>query len=66
MAKLTWTQSAINDLDSIGEYISINSEYAAQKFIENLIKKTNTLVTFPERGHPIPENLPWEILTNSL
>lgn len=34
MAQLIWTLNAINDLDSIGEYISSDSETAAKKFVK--------------------------------
>jgi addiction module RelE/StbE family toxin len=57
MAELIWTQRAITDLDSIAKYIASDSEQAAQKFVQELIKKANTLYNFPERGRPIPEKI---------
>lgn len=58
MGQLIWSESAISDLNSIAEYISLDSEYAAQKFVQELIKKTNLLMSHPEKGRPIPENIP--------
>jgi addiction module RelE/StbE family toxin len=57
MVQIIWTKRAITDLDSIAEYIAVDSEYAAQKFIQELIKKTNSLLNYPEKGRPIPENI---------
>lgn len=58
MAQLIWTLSAINDLDSIGEYIRIDSEIAAKKFVKEIIAKADTLAVQPLRGRPIPEKIP--------
>ncbi len=58
MAELIWSERAIEDLNSIAEYIALDSEYAAKKFIEELIKKANILSIHPGKGRPIPENIP--------
>lgn len=58
MVQLIWSESAINDLNSIGEYMASDSEYAAQKFVQELIKKASPLISHPEKGRPIPENIP--------
>lgn len=58
MAELIWSERAIRDLDSIGEYIAMDSEYAAKKFIKELIKKANILSIHPGKGRPIPEKIP--------
>lgn len=54
MVQLIWSENAINDLNSIGKYIAQDSEYAAQKFIQELIKKASLLVAHPAKGRPIP------------
>lgn len=56
MVQIIWTQRAITDLDSIAQYIAIDSRYAAQKFIQELLKKADSLLNYPEKGRPIPEN----------
>jgi addiction module RelE/StbE family toxin len=58
MGQLIWSESAISDLNSIGEYIAADSENAAQKFVQELIKKASRLVAHPEKGRPLPENIP--------
>jgi plasmid stabilization system protein ParE len=40
------------------EYIALDSEYSAQKFVQELINKANLLIFHPEKGRPIPENIP--------
>ncbi|MDQ2863908.1 MAG: type II toxin-antitoxin system RelE/ParE family toxin [Bacteroidota bacterium] len=58
MVQLIWAERAIKDLNSIAEYIEVDSEQAAKNFVAELIKKANTLVPHPWRGRPIPENIP--------
>jgi toxin ParE1/3/4 len=58
MAQIIWTERAISDLNAIGEYISLDSEYNAKKIIQQLIKKADSILLYPERGRPIPENIP--------
>jgi toxin ParE1/3/4 len=58
MAQIVWTSTAINDLNSIAEYIEIDSERAAVKFIKEIISKTEALSFHPFKGRPIPENIP--------
>ncbi len=58
MAELIWSERAITDLNSIGEYIALDSEYAAKKLIKELLEKANILSIHPGKGRPIPENIP--------
>ena len=55
MAQIVWTLGAINDLDSIGEYIALDSELAAKKLIKEIISKAELLADNPYRGRPIPD-----------
>lgn len=57
MAQIIWALRAIDDLDSIAEYIASDSEYSAKKFVKELIRKADLLLNYPERGRPIPENI---------
>jgi plasmid stabilization system protein ParE len=34
MAKIIWTEAALDDIDAIAEYISLNSVFYAEQFIE--------------------------------
>ncbi len=56
MVQVIWTKRAVADLDSIGKYIAIDSEYAAQKFVQELIKGRNAYQLSGE-GRPIPEKI---------
>lgn len=58
MAEIIWTSTAINDLDSIAEYIEIDSFIAAKKITSEIISKVDGLTNHPLRGRPIPENIP--------
>jgi toxin ParE1/3/4 len=58
MAQIIWTSTAINDLNSIAEYIEIDSELAAAKFIKEIIVKAEALSFHPLKGRPIPEKIP--------
>ena len=55
MVKVIWTELAINDLKSLHEYISKDSEKYANRFIESIIIKVDQLKVFPNLGRKIPE-----------
>ena len=55
MKKIIWTEPAVNDLQSIFDYISIDSEYYARTFIGKIIKKAEDVIDFPEIGRVVPE-----------
>lgn len=51
-----WTENASNNLQSIFKYIANDSIFYAEKFVQNLIHKTNNqLSIFPLSGRFIPE-----------
>lgn len=66
MVQIIWVKRAIADLDSIGKYIGRDSEYEAQKFVQELIKKADSLISYPEKGRPIPEKIPWKLPADTL
>ncbi|HUH74966.1 MAG TPA: type II toxin-antitoxin system RelE/ParE family toxin [Chitinophagales bacterium] len=55
MVKVVWTDSAIFDLNEIGEYISRDSERYAQITIEKLFNSVNILEVNPRLGKVIQE-----------
>jgi len=55
MAKLIWTEYALEDLRLIHEYISVDSERYADRFIEKLITRVDQLENFPKSGRVVPE-----------
>jgi len=50
-----WSASALEDVDSIAEYIARDSEDEAALFATRLIEATDRLARFPESGRIIPE-----------
>lgn len=55
MAKLIWTDQAINDLGDIGDYISENSESYAKLTVTRLFERANILKAFAKTGRVVPE-----------
>jgi toxin ParE1/3/4 len=55
MARIIWSPNASDDLESICEFIAIDSEYYARSFAKGIIKGIERLVVFPESGRIVPE-----------
>ena len=55
MVKVIWTEIAVEDLRSIHDYISKDSKYYADRFVEKLIKRVDQLENFPKSGRVVPE-----------
>jgi len=55
MAEVIWAPSALDDIDSIAEYIAADSAAMASLFINRLIEATDRLEEFPLSGRIIPE-----------
>ena len=55
MARIIWSPNASDDLESICEFIAIDSEYYARLFAKGVIKAIERLMVFPESGRIVPE-----------
>jgi toxin ParE1/3/4 len=55
MVKIIWTDSAIQDLDDIGNYIAKDSPRYAEVTIERLFYSVDILENFPSAGKMVPE-----------
>ena len=55
MGKVIWAPSALNDVDSIAEFISKDSIDQAALFVSRLFEVTDRLQDFPLSGRTIPE-----------
>lgn len=55
MVKIFWSPLAVKRLEDIFEYISKDNVTAAQKLVDRIIKKVDSLSKFPERGRKVPE-----------
>ena len=55
MAEIVWTESALNDLDDIGEYIAKDSVRYAELTVATLFESPDILETHPLAGKMVPE-----------
>ena len=55
MAEIVWTEPAINDLDTIADYISLDDPNAAAELVRRVFHHTEQLVRHPESGSIPPE-----------
>lgn len=53
--KIFWSPLAVERLENIYNYISVDNKSAAQKVAERIFKKVETLSKNPERGRIVPE-----------
>jgi toxin ParE1/3/4 len=47
MAKVIWSPSALDDIDAIAQYISIDSVHPAALFVDRLLQATDRLKVLP-------------------
>ncbi len=52
---VNWSQEAIEDLESISEYISRDSDFYARAVITRLLSVSRKLCDFPFSGRIVPE-----------
>ncbi|WP_127347366.1 type II toxin-antitoxin system RelE/ParE family toxin [Pseudidiomarina mangrovi] len=57
MAEVVWTESALQELDAIAEYIALDNPAAASDLVKEVFGKTERLENFPKSGR-IPPELP--------
>ena len=55
MVKVTWTNQAIDDLDSICRFIARDSVQYAKLFAGRAFEATDNLKIFPQSGRIVPE-----------
>lgn len=55
MAKVIWTEPALQDLNEIAEYIALDKVSAAKKLVQNVFVSTDRLEQFPRLGRSPPE-----------
>jgi toxin ParE1/3/4 len=60
MAKVIWTEPALDQLDEIAEYIALDNPVAASQLVAKVFKKVDRLEQFPSSGREPPE-LPYSI-----
>lgn len=55
MLKVEWTDQAIEKVELIGEYISLDSPKAAFKWVNSVFDKENLIRENPHIGREVPE-----------
>jgi len=55
MAQIIWTEPALQDLDQIADYISLDNSEAAKKLVRNTFKQVDLLHQYPKLGKSVQE-----------
>lgn len=55
MAEVIWTEPALQELDTIAEYIALDNSAAASQLVQEVFDKTERLEDFPQSGRIPPE-----------
>ncbi len=55
MARIVWTEPALNDLDAIADFIALDKPLAARLLVQKIFKKVALLKRFPRMGMIPPE-----------
>ena len=50
MARIVWTEPALQDLDEIADYISLDKPAAASKFVHRVFARIEQLASHPKSG----------------
>lgn len=53
--KVHWTDTAINHLTSIHDYISLDSVTYARRMVDRLTRRSEQIADFPYSGRVVPE-----------
>lgn len=55
MAQIIWTEPALQDLDKIADYISLDNPTAAKKLVRRCFQQVENLNQHPKLGKAVPE-----------
>ena len=55
MAGVKWTDQALDDLESVGEFIARDSPWHAKLFVQDIFESAQKLTQFPRSGREVPE-----------
>lgn len=55
MAQVIWTEPALQDLDQIADYISLDNPDAAKKLVRRCFKQVENLNQHSKLGNAVPE-----------
>ena len=55
MAKLIWTEPALQDLLELADYVALENQTAAKKLVQAVFESVEMLIEFPNSGRKPPE-----------
>ncbi|REL37790.1 type II toxin-antitoxin system RelE/ParE family toxin [Rhodohalobacter sp. SW132] len=55
MARIVWTEPALQELDEIADYISLDNSIAAKKLVREVFKRVDHLAHHPKSGKLVEE-----------
>lgn len=55
MARIIWTEPALQDLDAIADYIALDKPQAARGLVQRVFEHVAQLAKHPESGSHVPE-----------
>lgn len=55
MARVVWTEPALQDLDAIADYISLDKSEAARRLVQKVFQRVQQLEDHPQSGSIPPE-----------
>ena len=55
MARIVWSEPALNDLDAIADYIAIDNPAAASALVQRVFRHVEQLGEHPQSGSRVPE-----------
>jgi toxin ParE1/3/4 len=55
MARVVWTEPALQDLDAVADYIALDKPEAARRFVRRVFDAVEKLAAFPKSGRVPPE-----------
>jgi toxin ParE1/3/4 len=54
-ARVSWSQRAVSDLETIASYIAEDSPAYASAVVKSIVHRTKSLSEFPRSGRRVPE-----------
>lgn len=58
MAEIIWTEPALQEIDEIADYISLDNPIAAKNLVRNIVNKVESLSEHPRMGKSVNEIQP--------
>jgi len=55
MARIIWSETALNELDEIADYISLDNPKAAKILVRSTFKRIEHLASHPKSGKSVDE-----------